>query len=129
MARKVSFFSLHGYCDFLSTGVREAVFCHFQIIQHLADITSELSHFLSNAASACGFDERNGETSQSGDVLRPISGSYPAAVLVEVPVDDVMATVFDAPVPPVDGRDALRIGLFGSLAGYSVGRTNDIPPR
>jgi hypothetical protein len=85
----------------------------------LADIANELSHFLSDTAGACGFDERNGETSQSGDVLRPISGSYPAAVLVEVPVKDVMATVFVGPVPPVDGKDAFRIGLFGSLAGYS----------
>lgn len=31
-----------------------------------------------------------------------------------------MATVFDAPVSPVDSKDAFRIGLFGSLAGYSM---------
>lgn len=97
------------------------VFRHFQVIQHLADIAGELSHFLSNAASACGFDERNGETPQPGDVFRAISSANPAAVLVVVPVDDVMATVFDAPVPSVDGKDALRIGLFGSLTGYAVG--------
>lgn len=94
---------------------------HFQIIKYQADIACELSHFLSDAASVCGFDERNGETSQPGDILGPVSGSYPAAVLVEVPVNDIMATVFDAPVPSVDGKDAFRIGLFGSLAGYSVG--------
>ncbi len=89
------------------------VFCHFQIIQHLADIASKLSHFLSDAAGACGLDERNGETSQSGDVLRPISRSYPAAIFVEIPVKDIMATVFDGPVSPVYGKDAFRICLLG----------------
>ena len=32
-----------------------------------------------------------------------------------------MATVFDAPVPPVDDKDALGIGLFRGLTGYAVG--------
>jgi len=40
---------------------------------------------------------------------------------MEVPIDDVMATVFDAPVAPVCGEDRLRVGLLGCSTGDAVG--------
>ena len=96
------------------------VFGHFQIIQYQADIACELSHFLSNTASAFGFNERDGETPQPGDVFGAISGMNAAAIFVIIPVDNVMATVFDAPVPPIDSKNSLRICLLRGLAGYAV---------
>jgi len=50
-----------------------------------------------------------------------MAGAYAAAVFVEVPVQDIVATIFDAPVAPVGGKDALGIGLLWSSAGNAVG--------
>ena len=47
--------------------------------------------------------------------------AYAAAVFVKVPIDNVMTAVFDAPVAAVDGKHALRIGLFRSSAGNAIG--------
>jgi len=47
--------------------------------------------------------------------------AYAAAVFVKVPIDNVMTAVFDAPVATVDGKHALRIGLFRSSAGNAIG--------
>ena len=44
----------------------------------------------------------------------------PATVFVIVPIDNVMTAVFDAPVAPVGGQHALRIGLFRSSAGNAI---------
>ena len=41
-----------------------------------------------------------------------MDGSYPAAVLVIVPVDNVMAAVFDAPVAAAGGKNTLGVGLL-----------------
>ena len=97
------------------------VFCHLQVIKYKPYTTGELSHFLSNASRACGLDERNSETPQPCDVFRSIPGADSTAVLVIIPVDNVMATVLDTPVSPIDGEDGLRIGLLRRLAGYAVG--------
>lgn len=93
------------------------VFRHLQVIEDLTDVACELSHFLCNAAYTSGFDEGNGKTPQPSDVFRAISSSYPAAVFVIVPVDNVMATVFDAPVAAVYSKDTFRVGLLRSLTG------------
>ena len=46
---------------------------------------------------------------------------YSAAVLVIVPIDNVMTAVFDAPVAAVGGKHTLRIGLIRSAAGNAIG--------
>ncbi len=73
--------------------------------------------------AACAFelDDANGKTAQSCDVFRSMAGSYSAAVFVVVPVNDVMATVFDSPVAAVGGKYALRISLFRRSAGNAIG--------
>jgi len=76
---------------------------------------------LSNAAHPFGFDDAYGETAQSGHVFRAMTSSNAAAVFVIVPIDDVMATVFDTPVPPVGGKNAFGIGLFRGSAGNAIG--------
>lgn len=50
-----------------------------------------------------------------------MTGSYPAAVFVIVPIDNVMTAVFDGPVATVGGKHALRVGLFSSSAGNAIG--------
>ena len=47
--------------------------------------------------------------------------AYSAAIFVIVPIDNVMAAVFDAPVAAVSGKYALRVGLFRSSAGNAIG--------
>ena len=50
-----------------------------------------------------------------------MTGSYPAAVFVIVPIDNVMTAVFDAPVAAVGGKHALRVGLLRGPAGNAIG--------
>ena len=49
-------------------------------------------------ANVFGFDDANGESPEAGDIFWPITGAYAAAVFIIVPIDNVMAAVFDAPV-------------------------------
>lgn len=50
-----------------------------------------------------------------------MASTYAAAVFVIVPIDNVMATVFNAPVAAVGGKHALRVGLLRGSAGDAVG--------
>ena len=50
-----------------------------------------------------------------------MASAYPAAVFVIVPIDNVMAAVFDAPVAAVGGKNALSVGLLRGSAGDAVG--------
>ncbi|MDZ7581923.1 MAG: hypothetical protein U5R30_15395 [Deltaproteobacteria bacterium] len=81
----------------------------------------ELSHFLRGATHPLGLDDADGKTPKASNVFRAMAGSYPAAVFVIVPVDNVVATVFDAPVAAVGGQNAFGIGLFRGTAGDAVG--------
>ena len=74
-----------------------------------------------DTAQPFGFDDTDGEASQAGDILRAVAGADAAAVLIIVPVEDIMAAVFDAPVATVGSQHALRIGLFRSAAGDTIG--------
>jgi hypothetical protein len=94
---------------------------HSQIIKDQAYIARELSHFLGDAAHTFGLDYAYGETAQPGHIFRTMARAYAAAVFVIVPIDNVMATVFDTPVPPVGGKDALGVGLLRGSAGDAVG--------
>ena len=46
---------------------------------------------------------------------------YPAAVFMIIPIDNVMTTVFDAPVAAVGGKHALRVGLLRGPTGDAIG--------
>lgn len=50
-----------------------------------------------------------------------MADSYSAAVLVEVPVNNIMTTVFNSPVTSIGGKYALRIGLFRRSACNPIG--------
>lgn len=49
-----------------------------------------------------------------------MSGGYPASIFIIVPVDDVMAAVFDAPMAAVGFKDAFGVGLVRGSAGDAV---------
>ena len=50
-----------------------------------------------------------------------MTGADAAAVLVIVPIDDIVAAIFDCPMPPVSLEDPSRIGLLLGSAGDAVG--------
>ena len=74
-----------------------------------------------DAAYAFRFNKASGEPTKSSDVFRAIACAYAAAVLIIVPINNVVTAVFDAPVTSVDGKDTLGVGLLGSTAGDAVG--------
>ena len=81
----------------------------------------ELSHFLRDVAHSFEFDDANGKAAQPGNVFRAMASAYPAAVFVIVPINNVMAAVFDAPMAAVGGKNALSVGLLRGSAGDAVG--------
>ncbi len=103
------------------TAGRASVFRHPQVVEDQARAPMELPHLLRHIGHAFGFDDTDGKASEAGDVFRAVPGSYPATVFVEVPVDDVMAAVLDAPVAPVCLQYPLSVGLLRRAAGDAVG--------
>jgi hypothetical protein len=75
-----------------------------------------------NAAHALGFDGSDGKTSEARDVFRAIAGAYAAAVFIEIPVQDIMAAILNAPVAAIDGKEFFCISLLWGSAGNSVER-------
>jgi len=53
--------------------------------------------------------------------LGAVAGAYSATVFIEIPIQDVVATVFDGPVAAVDGKELLGVCLVGLSAGDAVG--------
>ena len=66
---------------------------HPQIIENQSDISCKLTHFLCNASCAFGFDDTNGESSESGDVFRAVAGAYAAAIFIVVPIEDIVTAI------------------------------------
>lgn len=78
-------------------------------------------HFLRDAPRPMGFDRADSEAAKPGDVFRAVAGTDATAVLLIVPIENVVATVLDRPVPAVDLENALRVSLLGGSAGKAVG--------
>jgi len=81
---------------------------------------NQFAYFLRNTNSTFGFDEADGEAAQSGDVLWAMSCANAAAVFVVVPINHVVATVFDAPMFTVRLKDFFGISLYGCATGNPV---------
>jgi hypothetical protein len=109
-------------------GTIARVFSHGQIVRDQAYFEHELSHFLRDTAYIFGFDDANGEAAQARDIFRAMAGSYPTAVFVIVPIDNLMTTVFDAPLATVGGKHALGVGLVRSSAGNVLGVLQECLP-
>ena len=82
-----------------------------EVIEHGADVKSELSHFPRDAAYVFGFDDSNGKPSEPGDVLRAIAFAYPASIFIIVPIKDVVAAILNAPMLSIGGENALWVGV------------------
>lgn len=80
-----------------------------------------MAYFLSDVFDSLGFNQTDGEAAQAGDVLGAMAGADAAAVLIVVPIEDVMTAIFDRPVATVDFEQAPSIGLFGGTAGDAIG--------
>ena len=74
-----------------------------------------MSHFLRDTANALGFDDSDGKAAESGDIFRAVAVAYSASVLI--PVEDIVATVFDAPVTAIYGKEPQGICLLWSSTG------------
>lgn len=74
-----------------------------------------------DASYAFGFNDTDGKSAQSCDIFRSIACSDTASVFVIIPVDDVMAAVFDAPVAPVGSKDLFGAGLLRGPTGDAIG--------
>ena len=77
-------------------------------------------HFLCHAVGAFAFDEVDSGAAQPGNVYWAMSCPNAAAVFVVVPINHVVATVFDAPMFAVGLKDFFDISLFRLATGQSV---------
>jgi hypothetical protein len=76
---------------------------------------------LSNAAHPFGLDNADGKSPESRHVFRTIALAYPAAVLIIVPVDDMMAAIFYGPMETIGVQDSLGVGFLRRPAGDAIG--------
>ena len=75
--------------------------------ESFAYVTHKLSHSLRDTAYTFGLNDGNGKTPQARNFPRAMALAYPVSVFVIVPIDNVMTTVFDAPVATVGGKLSL----------------------
>ncbi|MDD5633075.1 MAG: hypothetical protein PHI13_13765 [Methylococcales bacterium] len=90
------------------------------MIKNQSRVSNQFAYFLRHAVSTFGFDEADGESAQLGDVLGTMAGTDTAAVFVVVPIDHIVAAVFNAPLLAVRLEDFCGIGLFRLATGHSV---------
>ncbi|MGI9305396.1 MAG: hypothetical protein ACR2RB_22245 [Gammaproteobacteria bacterium] len=83
---------------------------HCEVVKDQSRVEGEFAHFLGDITYAFAFDHAHGETPQTRHVLRPVAFTDAGAIFVEVPVEDVMARVFDAPMGAVGVEDLLGAG-------------------
>jgi hypothetical protein len=94
---------------------------HPQVVKDQAYIARELPHFLGDAGDTFELDDANGKAAQSGNVFGAMASAYAAAVFIIVPIDNVMAAVFDAPVAAIGGKNAFCVGLLRGPTGDAIG--------
>ena len=97
-------------------------FCHTQGIVDEPVIEAELAHRFGDGLTEPDeiLENTEGEAAKTSDVFRAEASANTAAILIEVPVDDVMNAV-DGPVASIDAEDTLGRCLFWGAAGDCVG--------
>ena len=80
-------------------------FSHPQVVEDETGVEREFAHHFGDGLS--GFlkrlEDAHRKAAQTGEVFRAGAGADSAAILIVVPVDDVM-NAFDALMPAVDGQ-------------------------
>ena len=74
-------------------------------------MTMQLPHFLRHTGDAFGCDEADGEPSEPREVFGAMPGADAAPILIDVPVEDRVTTILDAPIAPIGCEDLLRRGI------------------
>jgi hypothetical protein len=77
-----------------------------------AGVSGKLAHRLRPIAHAFTLEKAHGESSETSHVLWRMTFGDAAAVFVVIPVQDRMATVFNAPVLPVILKYLCGTGLL-----------------
>jgi hypothetical protein len=96
------------------------IFHHLKVIEKHPRVANQFSHFLCYAVGVLGFYKADNEAMQSGNVLGAMSCPNAAAIFVVVPVNHVVATVFNAPMFAIGFKDFLGIRLLGRATGQPV---------
>lgn len=83
----------------------------------------QLAHFFCNAGLGAdeAFDHTDSKAAQPCDVFWTMPSANARAILVEIPVDNVVAAVLYGPVPAIDGQHLSWLSLFGRLTGDAKG--------
>ena len=97
------------------------------IVEDQAHVPRQLSHFLGDAEHPAGVDHADGEAAQT-IVFRAVAHPALAAVLVKVPIENVVTAVLDGPVPTVNLEHLSGSGLLGRETGAAVGEVERISP-
>lgn len=92
---------------------------HAQIVEDASDLARELVDGCRDGIVGSGLDEADGEAAQTGDVCGSVAGAQGAAVLVPVPVEDVVVGL-DTPVIAVVGEQARGLGAVGGVVGEAI---------
>jgi hypothetical protein len=96
------------------------VVSHAQVIEDQADIACEALDGRGDGVAGLRPDGADGEAAKRGDVLGAVTGAQGAAILVPVPVEDVVAAVLDGPVAAVEGQYGGGVGALRGVAGDAV---------
>ena len=76
---------------------------------------------MSDAAHTFGLDDADSKAAEARHVFRTVTGAYPAAVFIVVPVDDIVTAIFNAPMETVGFQNTLGVGLLRRSAGNTIG--------
>jgi len=74
-------------------------------------------HFLRDAGFTIGdeLDDPDREAPQASDILRAVTCADATAILIEIPINHIVAAIFDRPVTAVYFKDALCFLLHTSF--------------
>ena len=91
-----------------------------EVVKYQPHAHGQLPHLLSHIGDAFGFDGSDGEPAQPGDIGGAVTFADSGTIFIEIPVNDVMARVFDGPMSPIGGKYAFRIGLLWRKTGDTM---------
>ena len=94
------------------------IFRHSQVVEDDSFVEGEFSHDFGDGLPMFpeSLQDADGEASESGDVFGADSFSDARAILIVVPVKEIMHAL-DSPVTAVEGEQTLRRGFLGRTAG------------
>jgi len=80
-----------------------------------------LAHFLGDTTSPFGFNNSDSETAETGHIFWTVTGTYAGAIFIVVPIDNIVAAIFNTPVAAVCFKNVLGVRLGRGTTGNPVG--------